>query len=168
MESLNLLRHFSSYNTWVNQKLYAVCALIPDAERKRDQGAFFGSIHRTLNHLLLTDRMWLGRFTGVDFPINTLGDELFDDFDLLSSERIITDANLSALFSRYTEADLATDLHYISSAGQPRCYPLHHVLLHVCNHQTHHRGQVTALIQRLGFNYGDIDMLFMPTAGRLL
>ena len=63
-----------------------------------------------------------------------------------------------------TEDALDADLHYTSSTGKPRCYPLRHVLLHIWNHQSHHRGQVTAMIQRLGFDYGDIDMLFMPLA----
>lgn len=162
MESISLLRHYSSYNTWVNQKLYSTCAQISDADRKRDQGVFFGSIHRTLNHLLLTDRMWLARFKGLTFSVKTLGDELYVDFNELARERVITDAELSALFNNYKESDLDSDLHYISSAGAARCYPLRNVLLHVCNHQTHHRGQVTAMIKRLGFDYGDIDMLFMP------
>ena len=51
------------YNRWMNERLYALCAGLDDDERKRDRGAFFGSIHGTLNHLLWGDRMWLGRFT---------------------------------------------------------------------------------------------------------
>ena len=163
MQSIELLQQFARYNIWVNEKIYAVCAGIPAAERKRDLGAFFHSIHGTLNHLLLTDRVWFGRLTGVEFPVHSLGDELYADFDTLASERKITDAELIHLFTGYTDADLSDDLSYTSvSTGKARSYPLRHVLLHLCNHQTHHRGQVTAMIQRLGYDYGDIDMLFMP------
>jgi uncharacterized damage-inducible protein DinB len=163
MSSIDLLRNFVRYNAWANQKIYAVCATIPDSERKRDLGAFFHSIHATLNHVLLGDRLWLGRLTGIDFLVNTLGDELYAGFDELQREREITDNELIKILAGYTEADLACDLEYTSvSTGKVRSYPLHHVLLHLCNHQTHHRGQVTAMIQRLGFDYGDIDLLFMP------
>lgn len=163
MNSIDLLQNFVRYNAWVNQKIYAVCATIPDGERKRDLGVFFHSIHATLNHLLLGDRVWLGRMTGVDFPVRTLGDELYESFDELQRERLITDSELIKVFAGYSEADLERDLTSTSvSTGKSRSYPLHHVLLHLCNHQTHHRGQVTAMIQRLGFDYGDIDMLFMP------
>lgn len=162
MKSIALLQDFCRYNAWVNQQLYAVCSGIPDSERKRDLGAFFHSIHATLNHLLLADRVWLGRFKGIDFPVRTLGDELYSDFEELRCERALTDRELADIFAGYTDADLNRDLVYTSVSGEARCFPLHRVLLHLCNHQTHHRGQVTAMIQRLGFDYGDIDMLFMP------
>ena len=57
-------RALARYNRWMNERLYALCDEIPDADRKRDRGAFFRSIHGTLNHILLADRAWLGRFTG--------------------------------------------------------------------------------------------------------
>jgi uncharacterized damage-inducible protein DinB len=163
MNSIDVLKNFARYNAWVNEKIYATCATIPDSKRKRDLGAFFHSIHATLNHVLLGDRLWLGRLTGVEFPVRTLGDELYADFDELRRERVITDGDLINIFADYNDADIGRDLNYTSvSTGKVRSYPLHHVLLHLCNHQTHHRGQVTAMIQRLGFDYGDIDLLFMP------
>ena len=162
MHALTLVRQMGAYNSWVNRHIYAVCEQIPDVERKLDQGAFFGSIHRTLNHLLLTDRVWIGRLTGQLFPMRTLGDELYADFSELQRQRVVTDRIWEALLNRYAEPDLDGDLHYVSSRGEPRRYPLSHVLLHIGNHQSHHRGQVTALIQRLGYDYGDIDLLFMP------
>jgi uncharacterized damage-inducible protein DinB len=163
MKSITLLQDFCRYNSWVNRQLYAVCSSISDSERKRDLGAFFHSIHATLNHLLLTDLVWLGRLKGIEFPVRTLGDELYTDFDELRRERVLTDRELAEIFGNYTDADLNRGLVYTSvSTGKERSYPLHHVLLHLCNHQTHHRGQVTAMIRRLGFDYGDIDMLFMP------
>ena len=63
MDLVQSYRAFAHYNTWMNERLYALSATLPDAERKRDRGAFFRSVHGTLNHLLLADRVWLGRFT---------------------------------------------------------------------------------------------------------
>jgi len=64
-------RTMARYNSWMNTRLYDCCAAIPDAERKRDVGAFFKSIHGTLNHLLLGDRVWMGRFTGKPFVVKS-------------------------------------------------------------------------------------------------
>jgi uncharacterized damage-inducible protein DinB len=77
----------AAYNQWMNQKLYAVCAEIPDAERKQDRGAFFKSIHGTLNHLLYGDRAWLGRFTSQPFATKVIGQELYSNFAELRQER---------------------------------------------------------------------------------
>src|SRR6476469_4234839 len=92
-------RAMARYNRWMNEKLYAVAEKLSDEERKTDRGAFFGSIHRTLNHLLLADRVWLGRFTGAVLQegefgpggIKTLDQELYADFDELRRERAKTD-----------------------------------------------------------------------------
>ena len=91
------------YNRWMNEKLYRAAASLSDEARKRDLGAFFKSIHGTLNHLLLADRVWLSRFQGVPAPegfmapgIRSLDQELYADFDDLRRERALTD---SALFT---------------------------------------------------------------------
>jgi uncharacterized damage-inducible protein DinB len=84
-------RVMARYNRWMNEKLYGVAEKLSDEERKKDRGAFFGSIHRTFNHLLLADRVWLGRFAGVVLPegdfgpggIRSLDQELYADFDEL-------------------------------------------------------------------------------------
>ncbi len=76
-------RLLARYNRWMNGKLYTLCAGLPDAERKQDRHAFFRSIHGTLNHLLLGDRIWLGRFLGQPFQVQSLGQELYSDFDEL-------------------------------------------------------------------------------------
>lgn len=64
MNELTMLKTMASYNRWMNEKLYDVCSTMPDEARKSDRKAFFGSIHQTLNHILLADRIWLGRLTG--------------------------------------------------------------------------------------------------------
>jgi len=71
-------RFLAEYNRWFNQRLYTACEQLPDEERKRERGAFFGSIHKTLNHLIWADQVWLKRFAaqGVEFP--SLGGGLLD------------------------------------------------------------------------------------------
>ena len=77
----------AAYNRWMNEKLYAVCATLPDEERKRDRKSFFPSIHATLNHILLGDRVWFGRFIGEPFAVKSLNQELYADFAELRAER---------------------------------------------------------------------------------
>jgi hypothetical protein len=55
-------RFLARYNAWFNERLYGACDGLTDAQRLQDHGAFFGSIHGTLNHLVWGDTMWLQRF----------------------------------------------------------------------------------------------------------
>ncbi|WP_146656134.1 DinB family protein [Labilithrix luteola] len=165
---LEYVRVMARYNRWMNDKLYAVAEKLTDAERKQDRGAFFGSIHRTFNHLLLGDRVWLGRFTGLTLPkgelgpggIRTLDQELYADFDELRRERAKTDHDIDAFVATLTEEGLAGNLRYTRS-GVVKEVPLWHVLSHLFNHQTHHRGQVTTLLMQAGHDPGVTDLVAM-------
>jgi uncharacterized damage-inducible protein DinB len=155
------------YNRWMNDKLYAVAAKLSDEARKRDSGAFFKSIHGTLNHLLLADRVWLARFKGVAAPegfmapgIRSLDQELYTDFDELRRERALTDDELSAWVTGLTVERLAAPLVYLRH-GQKNEFPLWWALAHVFNHQTHHRGQVTTLLMQQGVDPGVTDLVAM-------
>lgn len=167
MVSLEWLSALARYNRWMNEKLYAHAAKLSDEERKRDVGAFFKSIHGTLNHLLLADRIWLARFTGATFPegfmgpgIRTLDQELYTNFDDLRRERLVTDAALSEWVSRLSAEQLAAPLTFIRR-GQRLENPLWWTVAHVFNHQTHHRGQVTTLLMQQGCDPGVTDLFAM-------
>jgi len=161
-------RVLARYNRWMNDKLYAVAEKLTDAERKQDRGAFFASIHLTLNHLLLADRVWLGRFTGATLQegemgpggIRSLGQELYDDFDELRRERAKTDDELDAFVATLTEEKLTGELRYLRR-GAVNAFPLWHAVAHLFNHQTHHRGQVTTLLMQAGHDPGVTDLVAM-------
>src|SRR5690349_6091614 len=76
-----LWAQFARYNTLANQRLYAAAADLADSDRKRDVGAFFGSLHGTLNHLLVGDRIWMARFEGGTAPSTGLDAIVHDSFD---------------------------------------------------------------------------------------
>lgn len=153
----------AAYNRWMNERLYECCAKLSDEERKRDVGAFFKSIHGTLNHLLLGDRVWLGRFIGPPFAVKSPADELYADFDRLRTERSTTDDVIARWASALTEADLAGELHYTSMLNpMPRRYPLWFAVAHFFNHQTHHRGQLTTLLFQRGIDPGVTDLVWLP------
>lgn len=87
MSAINYIRAMASYNQWINKRIYALCSALSDQERKRDVGAFFKSIYGTLHHLLLADRIWMGRFTERSCVFKSLDQELYSDFMQLRSER---------------------------------------------------------------------------------
>jgi len=159
MDGPRSFRMMAGYNRWMNERLYALCAAMPDEERKRDRGAFFRSIHGTLNHLLVADRSWLGRFTGVEFPIRSLDQELFAHFDDLRRERAATDAAIEDFCDRLTEDRLAANIEYGTLAGKRYAHPLEPALVHFFTHQAHHRGQVTTLLSQLGIDPGPTDVI---------
>lgn len=157
------LRALARYNRWMNERLYEACALLSDAERKRDMGAFFRSIHGTLNHLLLTDRVWMGRFTDQPYPIRSLDQELYTDFATLRAERAREDARIGDWVDSLSPEDLDGELAYTSAVNpRPRRYPLWFAVTHFFNHQTHHRGQVTTLLSQQGIDPGVTDLIWLP------
>jgi uncharacterized damage-inducible protein DinB len=158
---MNYYTAISSYNQWMNQKLYAVCTDIADRERKLDRGAFFKSIHGTLNHLLVADLIWLGRFTQQPF-IAKLDKELYSDFSELRAQREQLDRTIIEWAQDLTPDWLNTHLTYTNSSGFTRMLPHWLLVTHMFNHQTHHRGQLTTLLNQMGYESGVTDLPAMP------
>ena len=153
----------AAYNRWMNERVYAAASTLADDVRKRDVRAYFKSIHGTLNHLLLADRLWVGRFTGVPFAARALDDELYADFGELRGERARTDAAIERFVATLSDASLATDLCYTTMVNpQSIRVPLSFALMHLFNHQTHHRGQLTTLLMQAGIDSGVTDLIWLP------
>lgn len=151
------------YNRWMNDKLFAGCRLIPDADRKRDMGAFFRSIHDTLNHILYGDAAWMTRFAGEPLDAGLVRDTRRENFADLSDARRAMDARIVAWSDRLTPAWLEADFEYTSGVdGKTRVLPAWILVTHMFNHQTHHRGQVTTLMKQLGHDPGVTDLPWMP------
>ena len=153
----------SEYSYWMNQKLYESCAQLDDSKRREDLGAFFGSIHMTLNHLLHGDRMFLSRFQDKDEEFAPLGTDLFPEFEDLRRERVETDMEMQRWAESLDEAWLSETLTYQSmSDGKTRTIEQWILVTHLFNHGTHHRGQITTLLSQLGVDVGPTDIPFMP------
>jgi uncharacterized damage-inducible protein DinB len=158
---MNYYTVMATYNQWMNQKLYAVCANIPDLERKSDRGAFFKSIDGTLNHILAGDLIWLGRFTQQPF-IAKLDEELYSDFNELQGARERLDLTIVDWTNHLTPSWLNETLTYTNSSGFTRTLPYWLLTTHMFNHQTHHRGQLTTLLNQMGYEAGVTDLPAMP------
>lgn len=157
------LEHFktmAAYNRWANGRLYDACAKLGEEERKRDRAAFFGSIHNTLNHILVGDRIWLGRIEGFPDSGTPLDTVLFDDFDELGRARAAEDDRIDRVLAAMTGDRLAGDLAYSNLAGTPFRTPMRLVWTHLFNHETHHRGQVHDMLSQSGAAPPELDLIY--------
>jgi uncharacterized damage-inducible protein DinB len=148
----------ADYNSWTNAKMYALCATLSDFDRKRDQRAFFHSIHSTLNHILSCDLMFLANFKENTVFAESEGD-LYEDFGELSKNRSIADAQISQ-WAKSVRLDWleATSEYVHFEDGVARTVTQGFWVIHMFNHQTHHRGQITTLLTELGHDIGSTDL----------
>ena len=154
------------YNRWQNSSLYTAADALQDAERKAARGAFFGSIHGTLNHLLWGARMWMHRLAGWPAPRpKSIRESVdyFEDWETLKQERQSSDEAIIAWADELAPSMLDGDLTWYSGAlGREVTKPRWVLIAHLFNHQTHHRGQVHWLLTQLGARPQDSDLPFMP------
>lgn len=151
------------YNEWMNSRLFALCATLPESELRADRGAFFGSIYATLNHIAYADLAFLSRFTGEPAVVPELDADLFGGFAALRAERTALDARFVEWAATLTPEWLAATLTYTSKVdGATRTRTRWLLVAHLFNHQAHHRGQVTTLLAQRGLDVGSTDLPFMP------
>ncbi len=157
-------RMMAAYNAEMNRRVFDAAARLPDAARRQDEGAFFGSLHRTLCHLLWGDTAWMARFDGGPPPAATLDDSagMIEDFSEMHAARLALDARISAWAATLDDAALAGELRWHSqSAGRELAKPMAMAVTHLFLHQVHHRGQAHALLTRLGETVGATDLPFV-------
>jgi uncharacterized damage-inducible protein DinB len=158
-----LKAHFdelATYNRWANERLYDEAAKLPDEARKRPIGLFFSSLHGTLNHLLVTDYIWLRRMTGEGPQPERLNQILYDDFNEL---RVAREAENDRIFDFVTglgPRDYDRVLEYRNSTGKLFQQQLASALTHLFNHQTHHRGQAHMILTGLPGKAPELDLLY--------
>jgi uncharacterized damage-inducible protein DinB len=156
------------YNAWQNQSLYDAADTLTDAARRQDRGAFFGSIHATFCHLLWGDRMWLSRFAGTPKP-SVPGSEsarMIEPWGELAAERRATDALIGDWAAGLSPDWLAGDLTWVSGVSRRELTrPKTLLVAHFFNHQTHHRGQVHAMLTAAGAKPDDTDLMLLDARG---
>ncbi|MBJ3776782.1 DinB family protein [Acuticoccus mangrovi] len=152
---------FARYNAWANRRLYDAAAALSDDDYRADCGAFFHSVHGTLNHLVTADLIWMKRVTGEGEAPSRLDAIVAEEFATLRPMREALDARIVATVDGKSEADLAGTITF-RRATTPEVFtqPLAPVLAHFFNHQTHHRGQVHAMLTRLVGEAPELDLLY--------
>ncbi len=154
-------RTMAAYNTEMNRRTYAAADRLSERDRQAPMGAFFGSVFATLNHLLWADHMWMHRFDGWEKPVQGVPDSVAvaPDWQALCEARRHTDQAIADWTERVSATWLASDLTWFSGALQLELRrPIWMLVTHMFNHQTHHRGQIHALLTRLGQRTEDTDL----------
>ncbi|HVY55548.1 MAG TPA: DinB family protein, partial [Thermodesulfobacteriota bacterium] len=155
----NYYELMAEYNRWMDGRIYDACSLIPDEDRKKDMGAFFKSIHGTLNHIYYGDAAWLERLRGNKSTPRKPDVILFDDFSEMRAAQEKIDAEIIEWAESLTPEYLNGDYEYKSNVdGKTRVLPGWIPAAHMFNHQTHHRGQLTTLLMQLGIDPGVTDI----------
>jgi len=153
-------RMFGRYNAWANSRLYDATARLSAEQYRADRGAFFKSVHGTLNHLLVTDRIWMQRFTGEGDAPNRLDAILFESFDDLRVAREAEDRRIVDFVDGLDDGRIAGTIKYRRvSTPEEFEQQLTPALAHWFNHQTHHRGHVHALLTGLVGEAPELDLL---------
>lgn len=139
----------AAHNRWANARLYQAALGLSDADYRRDVGAFFKSMHGTLNHVLLTDRLWFKRLTGIgDHPLQ-LNAILYENRRDLALARADEDERIIGVITAFPSEAFGRSIEYATTKGKPHVQPLQEILAHVFNHQTHHRGQAHTILSIL-------------------
>ena len=156
-------RTMAAYGGWMNGRLLVLCGGLSDADRKRDLGAFFRSIHGTFDHLIYGDVAWMGRFTGSPMPTRKIGEVMHESWNELDAARRAMDRRIEAWAAEITASWLGETMSYVSvNDGKTRTLPRWVLVTHMFNHGTHHRGQLTTLMRQLGIEPGVTDLPWLP------
>lgn len=165
MITAEFVRTMAKYNEWQNRNLFSAAETLNEAARRMDRGAFFGSIERTLNHILWADRIWMSRFAAWEGPEQSSIEASVEEttgWEALAAARIDLDSRIIAWAADLTDVDVLGDVRWHSAVvngEMVRPRPL--LLTHLFNHQTHHRGQVHAMLTAAGAQPGPTDLPFM-------
>lgn len=163
MPNDHLLQHIhrlGRYNQWANRRLYDACATLSPDDYHAARPSFFGGIHATLNHILVGDSIWFGRFVGrLATHITQLDQILYEDFASLRAAREAKDVEIIAFCDSLTADGISTTFTYTNTRNETFTDPLLPPLMHFFNHQTHHRGQAHGLLSHAGVNPPALDLI---------
>ena len=152
----------AKYNAWANARLFRMAGALQEDLYRREVGAYFKSLHGTLNHLLVADRIWMHRLTGVGDHPDKLNAILFDELPALYAARVAEDNRIIGFVQELAEPALEEVWDYRTLNGTPQRQRRREILAHLFNHETHHRGQAHAILTVLGVSEPDpLDLLIM-------
>ena len=164
MHPKNYFELMAQYNQWVDSKIHDVCLGIPDELRKKHMGAFFKSIHSTLNHIYYGDLAWLVRLCENTFTPRQIDVDLYEDFNELKEVQEKMESDIIDWVNSLAPEKLNQTFDYVSNVNNfSRTLPIWVLANHMFNHQTHHGGQVTTLMKQPGFEPGITDIPWLPS-----
>lgn len=154
------LRMMAQYHRWANGRLVESLASLADEDYFRECGLFFGSIHGTINHLIIAERIWHDRLTRGTTAVQSLRERPFASRDATIDAFIEECARWNTLLDAWDDTQLYSEHEYRNLAGKSLRGLRWHTLTHVFNHATHHRGQISAAATIAGAPAPEMDLLY--------
>ena len=158
-------RVMARYNAWQNNAIWQLVDTMESEALDLDRGAFFGSIRATLNHILWGDQLWMSRFDDGDGPACEPKDHVNLTANISDwwASRFRTDGRIKLWAAEVSALDLVGELSWYSvTEGREIHKPVAQCVAGFFNHQTHHRGQVHAMLTAAGMKPDDTDLVLMP------
>ena len=159
MTAITNFQLLANFNTWANTKIFSSCKELDDTEYKKDRGAFFSSIHGTLNHLLVVDRAYISRIEEKEHGLKSLDQILYENLFQLEEARIKEDKHLVDLINSLSEESIHKEITYKGFETGNTTYTINMILLTLFNHQTHHRGQIHNMLSQADIKPPQIDII---------
>ena len=158
---MTIIKNFqllANFNAWANMKIFVSCKKLDEREYKKDRKAFFTSIHGTLNHLLVIDKVYISRIEGKNHGMKKMNQILYEHIGRLEEARIKEDKRLIDLVNNLSEENIHKEITYESFESGDITYTINFILTTLFNHQTHHRGQVHNMLSQAGIIPPQIDI----------
>ncbi|MDF3821601.1 DinB family protein [Leptospira sp. 96542] len=156
----NFFIQTNQFHLWATKRLFKTLNDVSLEDYKKNCGLFFLSIHGTLNHLLVAERIWFGRFSGSAYNAKSLAEEVEPDRKKL--EQLIYEIfERWEIFLKEVPKERWNEIfEYKTMRGFEAKLPFAHTIQHVQNHRTHHRGQITAALTNLGYECPELDYVY--------
>lgn len=164
---MKIEQHFSTltqYHSWTFHRLYEYLESVSETDYRRECGLFFKSIHGTLNHILLADKIWYGRCINQPITVSGLDEELYSHRNQLQKEINHQSVKWNELLKQIDADKLEKIIEYRTTEGSDKSLPFANIISHVINHGTHHRGQISAALTQFGYPAPEIDLPFFIAA----
>ncbi|MGO9274452.1 MAG: DinB family protein [Terriglobia bacterium] len=168
MIPIDTLRELYDYNYWARDRQLEACAALTEEQFLRPMGSSFSSVRDTLAHLVAVEWIWHERWRGRSpnqLDARAFAAETFPNLTAIRERWQAIEGNVREYLAGLDEPALKQPLTYTNMKGETWTYPLWQTLLHVVNHQTYQRGQITTLLRQLGAEASAIDYLVMQDSG---
>ncbi len=159
MVPLETLRELYDYNYWARDRQLEPCSKLSQEQFARPMGNSFSSLRDTLVHLLVAEWGWHERWRGRSPRSLPAWAEEMQEVAAIREGWTRIEKDIRQYLANLSNGALAQPLTYVNLKGETWTYPLWQAILHLVNHQTYHRGQVTTLLRQLGATPVQIDFL---------
>ena len=168
MSQLDMLRTLTRYNAWANAELLDAVRNLPAGESTKERPSLFKTIVNTLNHPLLTDRIWWAHLHGEPHGHSALNEVIHADLEDLAAARAEMDQRIIGYAESLTEGDVDETVSFTLLSGAEGEMTRGMIVMHIVNHNSYHRGFVVETFCQIPAPLPLIDLpIFMRGAGGL-